>query len=137
MNIIIVDDDPLVVESLKIIINANGIDILDVGYDGLQAVELYTKHKPDLILMDIRMEKLNGIEAAKEILKVDNNAKILLITTFQDDGYIGVALSLGCKGYILKQNIKGIVPAINAVHSGNLVLIQKLYQILKNMLKKI
>ena len=114
MNIIIVDDDPLVVESLKIIINANGIDILDVGYDGLQAVELYTKHKPDLILMDIRMEKLNGIEAAKEILKVDNNAKILLITTFQDDEYIGVALSLGCKGYILKQNIKGIVPAINA-----------------------
>lgn len=126
MNIIIVDDDPLVVESLKIIINANGIDILDVGYDGLQAVELYTKHKPDLILMDIRMEKLNGIEAAKEILKVDNNAKILLITTFQDDEYIGVALSLGCKGYILKQNIKGIVPAINAVHSGNLVFDSKI-----------
>ena len=136
MNIIIVDDDPLVVESLKIIINANGIDILDVGYDGLQAVELYTKHKPDLILMDIRMEKLNGIEAAKEILKVDNNAKILLITTFQDDEYIGVALSLGCKGYILKQNIKGIVPAINAVHSGNLVFDSKIVSNIKKYAKK-
>lgn len=136
MNIIIVDDDPLVVESLKIIIHANGIDILDVGYDGLQAVELYTKHKPDLILMDIRMEKLNGIEAAKEILKVDNNAKILLITTFQDDEYIGVALSLGCKGYILKQNIKGIVPAINAVHSGNLVFDSKIVSNIKKYAKK-
>lgn len=136
MNIIIVDDDPLVVESLKIIIHTNGIDILDVGYDGLQAVELYTKHKPDLILMDIRMEKLNGIEAAKEILKVDNNAKILLITTFQDDEYIGVALSLGCKGYILKQNIKGIVPAINAVHSGNLVFDSKIVSNIKKYAKK-
>ncbi|WP_416199130.1 MAG: Two component transcriptional regulator, LuxR family [Sporanaerobacter sp.] len=136
MNIIIVDDDPLVVESLKIIINANGIDILDVGYDGLQAVELYAKYKPDLILMDIRMEKLSGIEAAKEILKVDTNAKILLITTFQDDEYIGVALSLGCKGYILKQNIKGIVPAINAVHSGNLVFDSKIVSNIKKYTKK-
>ena len=50
MNIIIVDDDPLVVESLKTIITANGIDILEVGYDGFQAVELYAKYIPDLIL---------------------------------------------------------------------------------------
>ena len=61
MNIIIIDDDPLVVESLKIIINADGINILAVGYDGFQAVEYYTKYKPDLILMDIRMEKMSGM----------------------------------------------------------------------------
>ncbi len=121
MNLIIVDDDPLVVNSLETIITASGIDVLAVGYNGLQAVELFDMHRPDVVLMDIRMEGMSGIEATKEILKIDDNARILLITTFQDDEYIGAALSLGCKGYILKQNIKGIIPAINAVHSGNLV----------------
>ncbi|MCR2044870.1 response regulator transcription factor [Anaerosalibacter massiliensis] len=126
MNIIIVDDDPLVVESLKTIINASGIDILAIGYDGFQAVELYNKYKPDLILMDIRMKKRNGIDTAKKILEIDPHTKILLLTTFQDNEYIASALSLGCKGYILKQNIKGIIPAINAVHSGNLVFDSKI-----------
>ncbi|CCQ96224.1 Response regulator receiver domain protein [[Clostridium] ultunense Esp] len=136
MNIIIIDDDPLVVESLKTIIDANGIEILAVGYDGHQAVELYDKHRPDLILMDIRMEKLNGIDATEKILKIDPKAKILLITTFQDDEYIGAALSLGCKGYILKQNIKGIIPAINAIYSGNLVFDSKIVSNIKKYSKK-
>ena len=126
MKVIIVDDDYLVVNSLKTIVNASGIEVLAVGYDGIEAVELYTKYKPDLILMDIRMEKMNGIEATQEILQKDPNAKILLITTFQDDEYISSALSLGCKGYILKQNIEGIIPAINAVYSGNMVFDSKI-----------
>lgn len=136
MNIIIVDDDPLVVESLKTIINANGIDILAVGYDGFQAVELYNKYKPDLILMDIRMKKRNGIDAAREILETDPHTKILLLTTFQDNEYIAAALSLGCKGYILKQNIKGIIPAINAVYSGNLVFDSKIISNIQNYSEK-
>jgi len=136
MNIIIIDDDHLVVNSLKTIINASGIEVLAVGYDGLQAVELYNKYRSDIILMDIRMEKMDGIEATKAILKIDPNAKILLITTFQDEEYIGAALSLGCKGYILKQNIKGIIPAINAVHSGNLVFDSKIVSNIKKYTKK-
>lgn len=126
MNVIIVDDDYLVVNSLKTIVSASNINVLAEGYDGEQAVELYKKHMPDLILMDIRMDKMNGIEATKEILKADPDAKILLITTFQDDEYISAAISLGCRGYILKQNIKGIIPAINAVYSGNLVFDSKI-----------
>ncbi|GMG97658.1 response regulator transcription factor [Tepidimicrobium xylanilyticum] len=136
MNIIIIDDDPLVVESLKTIIEANGIEILAVGYNGHQAVELYEKYKPDLMLMDIRMERLNGLDATREILKINPEARILLITTFQDDEYIGSALSLGCKGYILKQNIKGIIPAINAVYSGNLVFDSKIVSNIKKYSKR-
>lgn len=136
MNIIIVDDDHLVVNSLKTIVSANGINVLDVGYDGLQAIDLYIKYRPDLILMDIRMENMNGIDATKEILKFDPQAKILLITTFQDDEYIGEALSLGCKGYILKQNIHGIIPAINAIYSGNLVFDSKIVSNIKKYSKK-
>ena len=126
MKVIIVDDDYLVVQSLKTIVTANGIEVLAVGHDGIEAVKLYNEHKPDLILMDIRMEKMNGIDATKEILEIDPSAKILLITTFQDDEYISQALSLGCKGYILKQNIQGIIPAINAVYSGNHVFDSKI-----------
>lgn len=106
------------------------------GYDGYQAVKLYKKHKADLILMDIRMEGLNGIGATREILKIDPDARILLITTFQDDEYISSALSLGRKGYILKQNIKGIIPAINAVYSGNLVFDSKIVSNIKKYSRK-
>lgn len=126
MKIIIVDDDYLVVSSLTTIIEASGIDVLAVGYNGLEAIKLFKEHRPDIILMDIRMEGLNGIDATEEILKIDPDAKILLITTFQDDEYISSALSLGSRGYILKQNIQGIIPAINAVHSGNLVFDSKI-----------
>ncbi|MBU5436631.1 response regulator transcription factor [Tissierella sp. MSJ-40] len=136
MKIIIVDDDYLVVNSLKTIVNASGIEVLAVGYDGMEAVDLYNLHRPDLILMDIRMEKMNGIEATKKILEIDPDAKILLITTFQDDEYISSALSLGCKGYILKQNIQGIIPAMNAVYSGNLVFDSKIVSNIQKYSKK-
>lgn len=126
LNVIIIDDDPLVVNSLKTIVSANNINILAIGYSGSEAVKLYQSYSPDLILMDIRMENMNGIDATKKILEIDKDAKILLITTFQDDEYISSALSLGCKGYILKQNIEGIIPAINAVYSGNLVFDSKI-----------
>lgn len=82
------------------------------------------------------MEKMNGIEATEEILKIDPKAKILLITTFEDDEYISSALSLGCKGYILKQNIEGIIPAINAVYSGNLVFDSKIVSNIQSYSKK-
>lgn len=136
MKIIIVDDDPLVVNSLKTIVNASGIEVLAIGYNGIEAVDLYKKHRPDLILMDIRMEKMNGIEATKEVIEYDPKAKILLITTFQDDEYILSAINLGCKGYILKQNIEGIIPAINAVYSGNLVFDSKIVSSIQKPTKK-
>lgn len=136
MNVIIVDDDFLVVNSLKTIVTANGINVLAIGHNGMDAIKLYKEYSPDLILMDIRMEEMNGIEASKEILSIDSNAKILLITTFQDDEYISEALSLGCKGYILKQNIQGIIPAINAVYSGNHVFDSKIVSSIQHHSKK-
>ncbi|HLV08888.1 MAG TPA: response regulator transcription factor [Halanaerobiales bacterium] len=136
MKIIIIDDDPLVVESLKTIISAEGIEVTAAGNNGSQAVELYRKYSPDLMLMDIRMEEMSGIEAAQKILEIASGARILLITTFQDREYIMKALSLGCKGYILKQNIKGIIPAIKAVYAGNLVFDSKIVSDIKTYTKK-
>lgn len=136
VNIIIIDDDYLVVESLQTIVSANDIDVQAVGYNGHDAIELYKKHKPDMVLMDIRMEILNGIDATKSILKEFPDAKILLITTFQDQEYIAQALAIGCKGYILKQNIKGIIPAINAVYAGNMVFDSHIVEDIRNNSKK-
>ncbi len=136
MNIIIVDDDYLVVNSLKTIVESSGINVLGLGYSGVEAIDLFTKHKPDIILMDIRMKDMTGIEATREILKLNSSAKILLITTFQDDEYIREALSLGCKGYILKQNIDSIIPSINAVYSGNMVFDSKIVSSIKTYREK-
>ena len=121
MRIVIVDDDPLVVSALSTIVGNSNYDVTATGTSGFDAVELYKEHRPDLLMTDIRMREKSGLEASKEILEDFREAKILLITTFKDDEYIHEALSIGCKGYLLKDNLTGIIPAIEAVLSGNMV----------------
>ena len=88
------------------------------------------KHRPQIALLDIRMPVMTGIEAAEEILQKDPAAKILFLTTFDDNSYISAAIQIGAKGYILKQDYEGIIPALLAVEAGQTVLggeiIQKL-----------
>lgn len=122
MNIIIVDDDCLVSGALKTILEVNdGIHVSAIGSDGKDAVSLYREHRPDVLLMDIRMKKMNGLDASERIIKEFPEAKILLLTTFSDDEYIIKALKLGAKGYLLKQDYANILPALNAVYSGQTV----------------
>ena len=118
----IVDDDKLVVLSLKTILEADpSIEVCATGYDGRDATWLYKTAKPDILLMDIRMEGMSGLDAAEEILTQEKEAKILFLTTFSDDEYIVKALNIGAKGYILKQDFEGIVPALKAVYGGQSV----------------
>ena len=121
MRLIIVDDDCLVVSSLKTILAANGFDIIATGSNGSEAITLFNEYKPDILLMDIRMQNMTGIEASEKILAEHSDAKILLLTTFNDEEYITKAINFGCKGYILKQNIDSLVPALNAVGAGSIV----------------
>ncbi len=122
MNIIIVDDDQLVSLSLKTILEAgNNINVLDIGKDGEDAINLYKQYIPDVLLMDIQMANMTGLEAASAIIAQYPDAKILLLTTFSDDEYIVKAIRLGAKGYILKQDFESIAPALFAVHNGQTV----------------
>jgi len=122
MNIIVIDDDFLITTALKTILEADGeIQVAAIGSDGSEALPLYRKHKPDAVLMDIHMERTNGLDAAKEILTYDAGAKILLLTTFLDDEYIIRALKIGAKGYLLKQDYDSIAPAVKAVYKGQTV----------------
>ena len=119
MKVLIIDDDKLVCSSLKIILDSDeNISVVGTGNDGNDAIKLYKELKPDVLLMDIRMEHMTGLEAGEIILKEDENAKILYLTTFLDDDYIIKALNIGAKGYMLKQDFDSIVPSLHAVHKG-------------------
>lgn len=119
MRIIIIDDDKLVVSSLKTIVNAQqDIKVVAFGYSGQEAINLYALHKPDIVLMDIRMDAMNGLDAGGIILSSYPDAKILYLTTFLDDEYIIKALNLGAKGYLLKQDFESIIPSLHAVNSN-------------------
>ncbi|MED9883083.1 response regulator transcription factor [Blautia sp.] len=122
MNVLIVDDDIFVSGALKTILESSGdITVPATGSDGKEAVELFRRYHPDVLLMDIRMKEVSGLDAAAEILKEFPDARILLLTTFSDDEYIVRALKLGAKGYLLKQDYASILPALRAVYSGQTV----------------
>ena len=121
MRIVIVDDDDIVLLSLKAIIEAEGIEVVATGKSGTDAISLYETHRPDILLSDIRMAGMDGITAAGHILEKYTDAKVLFLTTFSDDEYVVNALKCGAKGYILKQDFEGIVPALQAVYSGQSV----------------
>lgn len=122
MKVAVIDDDKLVALSLKTILETTQqITVAAIGSNGNEAIEIYRQHQPDVMLMDIRMEGLNGIEAGEIILKEFPEARILYLTTFSDDEYIIKALNMGAKGYILKQDFDSIAPSLEAVMRGQSV----------------
>lgn len=136
MRVVLIDDDQLVCISLKMILEAgDGIEVAAVGNDGSQALSLYQKYKPDVLLMDIRMQGMNGTEALAELLRIFPEAKVLFLTTFVDDEYIVKALELGAKGYIIKQNFEHIIPALEAVYSGQNVYGDEIISKIPNLIK--
>ncbi|KAF1302156.1 response regulator transcription factor [Enterococcus saccharolyticus] len=142
IQVIVVDDDRLVTESLRTILEIGAeIEVLAVGHSADEAVELFTRFQPDVLLMDIRMGNQTGIDAAKAIFTKYPQAAILLLTTFSDEEYIREALQIGVKGYLIKQNLADIIPAIKAVAKGQSVfgneVADKLSTILTTAPKKI
>lgn len=122
MRVLIIDDDQLVSLSLKTILNAQAeIEVIATGNSGAEAIDLFQHHQPDVLLMDIRMGEMTGLEAAEVILATDPHALIVFLTTFLDNEYVIHSLKIGAKGYILKQDFESIVPAIKAVHAGQSV----------------
>ncbi len=119
MRIIIIDDDRLVCTSLKTILQSDPeIKVIAVGNSGKEAIALYEELSPDILLMDIQMKGLSGLDAGEQILNKHADARILFLTTFSDNNYIVKALYIGAKGYLIKQNIETIAPALKAVMAG-------------------
>ena len=126
MRIAIVDDDPIVCQSLETILTATGTaEVLWTANDGDTAVRRYFEtpaSRPDVLLIDIQMPGTSGLDAARDILPTDPAARILFLTTFADQSYIAQAMGLGAKGYLIKQDVATVGPALQAVMAGQVVL---------------
>ena len=121
--VLIADDHPLFREGMRGRLDRVG-DIAVVGEaaSGEEAVELARKLEPHVVLMDIKMPGLNGIEATREILRANPGVGVLMLTMFEDDDSVFAAMRAGAKGYLLKDSGgEGVVYAIRAVTSGEAV----------------
>ncbi|WP_288980869.1 response regulator transcription factor [uncultured Parvimonas sp.] len=131
MKILMVDDDSLVLNALSTILGKSGYEIVLATTDSKKAIETYKENKIDVVILDIRMKEVNGVDVAIEILEFNKDAKIMLLTTFNDRDDIIRALNKGVLGVILKDNVASLIPAIESVSLGNKILDNELN--LKNL----
>jgi len=100
--ILVTDDSMFAREVIKDILTRNGYNNIIEAGDGIEAVELYEKESPDLVLMDLIMDKMDGVEALKKIMKRDKNAHIIVASAVGQQTIVNQCLKLGSKGYIIK-----------------------------------
>ncbi len=139
MKLIIADDDTLISDSLKIYIEMDkDIDVIGTAKNGEEVIKLCEEEIPDVILMDVRMPEMNGVEATRIIKQRWQGLHIVMLTTFNDSELIKEALSVGADGYLLKSTpADGIVERIKAIGKGAVVfdttVLKNIYQTNPNM----
>ena len=104
---------------------ASTAEVLWTANNGTDAVERYRSgphHRPDVLLLDIQMPGVSGLDTARRILAFDHAARILFLTTFSDRAYIDEAIAIGARGYLIKQDVSAVAPALQAVMAGQVVL---------------
>lgn len=121
IKVLIADDQELIRESLKIVLSSyKDIEVVGAVSDGAEVLESLKKSQPDVILMDIRMPKMDGVLCTKEVKENYPHIKIIILTTFDDDDFIFKALQYGASGYILKGiSMEDLHQAIVTVNKGN------------------
>lgn len=123
MRVVVIDDDAIVCRSLETILGAQeDVEVVGSGTDGSAAQRLFDELLPDVLLMDIQMPGCDGLAAAERIIAAHPDARIVFLTTFSDDDYIVRALRLGARGYLIKQDVSTIAPALRSVLAGQCVL---------------
>jgi DNA-binding NarL/FixJ family response regulator len=122
--VLIVDDQELVRTGFRVVLDAEpDIDVVGEAADGIAAVEAVTSAHPDVVLMDIRMPNLDGIEATRRIAASDDSARILILTTFDLDDYVYEALRAGASGFLLKDaRAEELCDAVRTVAAGEALL---------------
>lgn len=138
MRILIVDDDTLVREGLRMILESEeGFTIVGTASNGEEALKLCSLVQPEVVIMDIRMPIMDGVEATKFIKEKYKDIKILLLTTFKDVEYIRSAVMHGAEGYVLKSNSsENIIESIKTVYQGNVVFEKEIASRISNMMTK-
>ncbi|KUL37533.1 LuxR family transcriptional regulator [Streptomyces sp. NRRL F-4489] len=124
IRVLIVDDQVMVREGFSVLLNAMpDIEVIGEAVDGRAAVRKVALLKPDVVLMDIRMPEMNGLEATREIVAADADAKVLVLTTFDLDEYVYQALRAGASGFLLKDASAGqLAEGVRIVAAGEALL---------------
>jgi DNA-binding NarL/FixJ family response regulator len=125
LRVVIADDQALVRTGFRMILSADGIDVVAEAGTGAEAVEAVRRTRPDVVLMDVRMPEMDGLEATRRILSgTDPTApRVIILTTFDLDRYVYAALSAGASGFLLKDvSPEQLVAAVRLVRSGDALL---------------
>ncbi|RPF41411.1 LuxR family two component transcriptional regulator [Streptomyces sp. Ag109_G2-6] len=124
IRVLIVDDQMMVREGFSVLLNAmEGIEVVGEAVDGRQAIAQVAALRPDVVLMDIRMPEMNGLEATRHIVAADTDAKVLVLTTFDLDEYVYQALRAGASGFLLKDaSARQLAEGVRVVAAGEALL---------------
>jgi RNA polymerase sigma factor (sigma-70 family) len=124
LRVVVADDQALVRAGFRMILTSDGIDVVAEAINGADAVEAVRRTRPDVVLMDIRMPEMDGLEATRRILAGGNGEpRVIILTTFDLDHYVYAALSAGASGFLLKDvTPEHLVAAVRMVRDGDALL---------------
>jgi DNA-binding NarL/FixJ family response regulator len=121
--VVIADDQALVRIGFRMILTARGIDVVGEAADGAEAVSAVRRLRPDVVLMDIRMPNMDGLEATRRVLEEAPECRVLMLTTFDLDRYVYAALAAGASGFLLKDvTPEHLAAAVRLVNTGDALL---------------
>ena len=123
VRVVIADDQALVRSGFRLILESAGIDVAGEAADGKEAVAAVLEHRPDVVLMDIRMPVMDGLEATRQVVGAGSATRVVMLTTFDLDQYVFEALAAGASGFLLKDvSPEHLVAAVQLVRSGDALL---------------
>lgn len=120
IRIAVIDDHPLLRDGITAVLGTQAdLQLVGVGEDGEAAVQVYREHRPDVMLLDLQMPRVDGVEAMTRILAEFPDARILVLTTYSGDGRATQAIKAGASGYLLKNSLRtDLLDAIRSIHRG-------------------
>lgn len=120
IRLVLCDDQEIVTEGMQLIFSTiPGFEVVGVAHDGAEAVDLVAEHHPDVVLMDLRMPIMNGIQATRKIQEQFPETRVLVLTTYDDDGWVFDAIRAGADGYLLKDTPREqLIAAIRGTTAG-------------------
>jgi len=137
--IVIIDDHQLFREGVKRILDFEpSFEVIAEGDDGEDALALVDAHKPDVVIMDINMPKVNGVEATKQLIEANEDTKVIILSIHDDENYVTHALKTGARGYLLKEmDADTLIEAVKVVADGGSYLHPKVTHNLVNEFRRL
>jgi DNA-binding NarL/FixJ family response regulator len=123
IRVVLVDDQELVRTGFRLVLSGQpDIEVVGEAGDGTEAIEVIAQTRPDVVLMDVRMPRMDGVEATRHIRVSDNAPRVLILTTFDLDEYVYEAITAGASGFLLKDTgARNLIDGVRIVHSGDAV----------------